>query len=245
MEASERTAAVFFVGNRLMLDDGVGPAAYDEILAGYDIPENVTLVDVGCMSLDMLPYVERCDLILTVDAVDGTGDAPGTVYRFEPDAMARHSGPEASLHDLKLVDLFDAASLMGYEAEGFCLGMQVGNPSRAVRCGAHRNAPPPCPCWWKPSAELHRRGFPAEEIEGAHQGRLRGQDGDYPLWKERAPPPLASGGAQIADDAVGAAGVAGAAELAAEMHPLVVDECHCSARGTPSEGCPHLLRRVS
>ena len=88
MEASERTAAVFFVGNRLMLDDGVGPAAYDEILAGYDIPENVTLVDVGCMSLDMLPYVERCDLILTVDAVDGTGDAPGTVYRFEPDAMA-------------------------------------------------------------------------------------------------------------------------------------------------------------
>lgn len=86
----------------------MGPAAYDEILAGYDIPENVTLVDVGCMSLDMLPYVERCDLILTVDAVDGTGDAPGTVYRFEPDAMARHSGPEASLHDLKLVDLFDA-----------------------------------------------------------------------------------------------------------------------------------------
>ena len=55
MEASERTAAVFFVGNRLMLDDGVGPAAYDEILAGYDIPENVTLVDGGCMSLDMLP----------------------------------------------------------------------------------------------------------------------------------------------------------------------------------------------
>ena len=42
MEASERTAAVFFVGNRLMLDDGVGPAAYDEILAGYDIPENVS-----------------------------------------------------------------------------------------------------------------------------------------------------------------------------------------------------------
>ena len=88
-----RTAAVFFVGNRLMLDDGVGPAAYDEIVAAYDIPDNVTLLDVGCMALDMLSYVDRCDLILTVDAVDGTGDAPGTVYRFEPDAMARHSGP--------------------------------------------------------------------------------------------------------------------------------------------------------
>lgn len=165
MEASERTAAVFFVGNRLMLDDGVGPAAYDEILAGYDIPENVTLVDVGCMSLDMLPYVERCDVILTVDAVDGTGDAPGTVYRFEPDAMARHSGPEASLHDLKLVDLFDAASLMGYEAEGFCLGMQVGNPSpEQFVVGLTPECAAALPLLVEAVvAELHRRGFPLQK----------------------------------------------------------------------------------
>ena len=153
-----------------MLDDGVGPAAYDEILAGYDIPENVTLVDVGCMSLDMLPYVERCDLILTVDAVDGTGDAPGTVYRFEPDAMARHSGPEASLHDLKLVDLFDAASLMGYEAEGFCLGMQVGNPSPeqfVVGLTPECAAALPLLFWWKPSwPSCTAAASLAEEMKG-------------------------------------------------------------------------------
>ncbi|MFR7403768.1 MAG: hydrogenase maturation protease [Coriobacteriaceae bacterium] len=166
MEASERTAAVFFVGNRLMLDDGVGPAAYDEILAGYDIPENVTLVDVGCMSLDMLPYVERCDLILTVDAVDGTGDAPGTVYRFEPDAMARHSGPEASLHDLKLVDLFDAASLMGYEA-GAAWACRWAIPPGQFVVGSPPNAAA-LPCWWKPSWRAAPPRLPlAEEIEGA------------------------------------------------------------------------------
>ena len=28
---------------------------------------------------------------------------------------------------MKLVDLFDAATLLGYEAEGFCVGMQVEN----------------------------------------------------------------------------------------------------------------------
>ena len=119
----ERKAAVFCVGNRLMLDEGVGPAVYDTVLRDYEVPSNVRLFDVGCMSLDMLPYVESYDVIITVDAVDGTGDAPGTVYRFSPDAMARHSGAMASLHDLKLVDLFDAASLLGYEAEGYCLGM--------------------------------------------------------------------------------------------------------------------------
>ena len=156
------TAAVFFVGNRLMLDDGVGPAAYDEIVAAYDIPDNVTLLDVGCMALDMLSYVDRCDLILTVDAVDGTGDAPGTVYRFEPEAMARHSGPEASLHDLKLVDLFDAASLMGYEAEGYCLGMQVGNPSPEQFCvGLTPECAAALPLLVETVvAELSRRGFP-------------------------------------------------------------------------------------
>ena len=42
------------------------------------------------------------------------------------------TGATASLHDLKLVDLFDAATLLGYEAEGLCLGMQVENPSPAV-----------------------------------------------------------------------------------------------------------------
>ena len=124
---SRRRAVVFCVGNRLMLDEGVGPAVYDAVLRDYDIPANVRFFDVGCMSMDMLNYDDEFDVVLTVDAVDGTGDEPGTVYRFPPDAMARHTGAMQSLHDLKLVDLFDAASLLGYTAEGFCLGMQIEN----------------------------------------------------------------------------------------------------------------------
>ena len=117
-----RRIAVFCVGNKLMLDDGVGPAVYEELLTRYDIPDNVELFDLGCLSLNMIERVREYDVIITVDAVDGT----------DADAMARHSGATASLHDLKLVDLFDAAALLGYEAEGLCLGMQVENPSPAV-----------------------------------------------------------------------------------------------------------------
>lgn len=127
-----RSIAVFCVGNKLMLDDGVGPAVYEELLKRYEIPENVELFDLGCLTLNMIERVREYDVIITVDAVDGTDAEPGTVFRFEPDAMARHSGANASLHDLKLVDLFDAATLLGYEAEGLCLGMQVENPSPAV-----------------------------------------------------------------------------------------------------------------
>ncbi len=127
-----RTVAVFCVGNKLMLDDGIGPAAYDELRSCYEFPDNVHLFDVGCLSMDLLSYVDSYDLIITVDAVDASGEEPGTVFRFEPDAMARHSGASASLHDLKLIDLFDAASLLGYEAKGLCLGMQVENSSPSV-----------------------------------------------------------------------------------------------------------------
>lgn len=126
--AQPERIAVFCVGNRLMLDDGVGPAVFDE-LAAYRFPEHVELFDVGCMSLSMIPHVERFDYIITIDAVDGTGEPAGTVFEFAPDDMARHTGAMASLHDLKLVDLFDAAALMGYEAEGRCFGMQVDNRS--------------------------------------------------------------------------------------------------------------------
>lgn len=160
-----RSAAVFFVGNRLMLDEGIGPAAFDEMQKLYDIPENVQLFDVGCMSLDMLPYVERCDFILTVDAVDGTGQSAGTVFRYPPEDMARHCGALRSLHDLALVDLFDAALLLGYEAEGFCVGMQVQNmePAEYVM-----GLTPPChaalPLLIETvEAELHRHGFPLRQ----------------------------------------------------------------------------------
>lgn len=123
--------AVLCVGNRLMLDDGIGPAVYDALVAQYDVPENVELLDLGCLSLAMIDRVREFDVILTVDAVDDSGEPAGTILRYAPDAMARHVGITASLHDLKLIDLFDSAALLGYQAEGLCLGMQVENASPA------------------------------------------------------------------------------------------------------------------
>lgn len=168
-DESTRRAVVFCVGNRLMLDEGVGPAVYDAVLRDYDVPSNVRFFDVGCMSMDMLNYVDEYDVVLTVDAVDGTGDEPGTVYRFPPDAMARHTGAMQSLHDLKLVDLFDAASLLGYVAEGFCLGMQIENmmPDEYV-VGLTPKVHAALPLLVETVvAELDRRGFTLTKREGA------------------------------------------------------------------------------
>ena len=123
--------AVFCVGNRLHMDDGVGPAVFDAVTSRYEIPENVLFFDVGVMTMDLITYVDACDVVIAVDAVEGTGEPVGTIVRFRPEDAAHRSMYTMSLHDMKLTDLFDAAALVGYEAEGVCLGMQVENTEPA------------------------------------------------------------------------------------------------------------------
>ena len=119
--------AIFCVGNRLHLDDGVGPAAYDEVLKRFDVPEEIELFDLGVLTMDMINYIDTCDAVITVDAVEHSGEPAGTVLRGTPEELAPAQGANLSLHDLRLKDLFDAAVLLGYDAEGICIGMQVEN----------------------------------------------------------------------------------------------------------------------
>ena len=119
--------AVFCVGNRLHMDDGIGPAVYDEVIARFDLPPELELFDLGVLTMDMINYIDTCDAVITVDAVEHSGQVAGTVLRGTPEELAPAQGAHVSLHDLRLVDLFDAARLLGYDAEGICLGMQVEN----------------------------------------------------------------------------------------------------------------------
>ena len=117
--------AVFCVGNRLHQDDGIGPVVYDQVMERFDVPENVTLIDAGVMTMDFITMVDTCDVLIAVDAVEDSGKPAGTVLRYTVDDVVHPEGYVMSLHDMKLVDLFDAAVMLGYEAEGICLGMQV------------------------------------------------------------------------------------------------------------------------
>ncbi len=126
-EQAPKRVAVFCVGNRLHLDDGVGPAVYDEMLERFEVPDNVQLFDLGVLTMDMIGYIDSCDVVITVDAIEHSGEEPGTVLRGTPQELAHAQGAAMSLHDLRLVDLFDAAILLDYDAEGICLGMQVEN----------------------------------------------------------------------------------------------------------------------
>lgn len=131
---SEQNIAVLCVGNFLMMDDGVGPIVADELQRTYEFPESIDIISCGAMTLDMLHLVGEYDLIISLDAADDPGVEPGTVFRYSPDDLAHRGNPMGSLHELRLADLFDAAMMLGLDAEGLCFGIQAENadPSELV-----------------------------------------------------------------------------------------------------------------
>lgn len=140
---------VFFVGNALMGDDGVALALYKFTRKNYRCSPGVFLHDVGCMSMDMLSYVQQSDVIITIDALDNTQAHAGSVFQYTCDEMARVQGTRTSLHVMRLPDLFDAAHLLGYTAKGICLGVQIapGAASR-VHVGLSKKVEEALPLLW-------------------------------------------------------------------------------------------------
>jgi hydrogenase maturation protease len=115
---------VMGVGNPLMRDDGIGPRVIELLRAGYTFPDNVEVVDAGTMSFMILDLLRGVDRLIIIDAVDNTGEPPGTVLRMTPEEIAPNQVAH-SLHDLKLVDVLQAADLMGSTPETITFGVQI------------------------------------------------------------------------------------------------------------------------
>lgn len=87
------------IGNLLLSDEGVG-VHIARALARHELPEGVSVVEVGTAFLDVLPEIESADRILLIDAMEA-GGTPGSVYRI-PFDQCRHPDMLASLHGFDL-----------------------------------------------------------------------------------------------------------------------------------------------
>jgi hydrogenase maturation protease len=113
------------VGNPLMGDEGVGVRVVEQLMAGYEYPDRVELVDAGTMGFTILDLLRDVDRLIVIDAIDGTRHAPGTVVVLSPEDIAPNSVMH-SLHDTRLVDVLQAAALMGITPQAVCIGIQIG-----------------------------------------------------------------------------------------------------------------------
>jgi len=107
-----------------MLDEGVGPRVAAELLRRSSLPEGVSVLDRGSMGMALLSDLKGARKVLVVDAVDNTGLAPGTIVAFKPEDIASYEAFHGA-HDTRLVDVLQAAEVLGYQLEVECLGVQI------------------------------------------------------------------------------------------------------------------------
>jgi hydrogenase maturation protease len=115
---------VLGVGNPLMRDDGIGPRVVELLLAGYEFPDNVEIVDAGTMSYTILDLVRSVDRLVIIDAMRDTGRPAGTVMRLTPAEIAPNQVPH-SAHDVALIDLLHTAEFMGHAPDAIAIGVQI------------------------------------------------------------------------------------------------------------------------
>jgi len=115
---------VMGVGNPLMRDEGVGNAVVDLLQRSYRESENVRFVDAGTMGMSILNLFRDVDYLLVIDAVQGTGEKPGTVVLMTPDDVAANQVMH-SLHDMRLVDVLQAAELLETRPAADFVGVEV------------------------------------------------------------------------------------------------------------------------
>ncbi len=112
---SEGTVNVVGVGNTLMGDDGVGPAAIERLKERGD-REGVTLWDAGLAVSDVLGLMDPADPLIVVDAVRAGGE-PGTVYEARIDVTADDEesaeGAMFSLHEVSAVPALKLEAITG------------------------------------------------------------------------------------------------------------------------------------
>ena len=95
---------VLGIGNIILRDEGFGVRAMEYLRDGWNFPEEVRLLDGGTLGPELLHFVTGTQRLLILDAIAGDS-APGTVYRFENDAVMAHFQEKLSSHEIGIQDV--------------------------------------------------------------------------------------------------------------------------------------------
>ena len=109
--------SVLGLGNVLMGDDGLGPAAVRAFEAEYAVADGVDVIDLGTPGLDLLPWLADVDGVILVDTVS-SAHPPGTVLVYTKTDLLR-SAPAARVgpHDPGVKEALRALEFAGRAPE--------------------------------------------------------------------------------------------------------------------------------
>ena len=96
---------VLGIGNIILRDEGFGVRAMEYLEQHWAFSEDeVRLLDGGTLGPELLHFVTGTEHLLILDAVSGDA-APGTIYRFEDDAVMAHFQEKMSSHEIGIQDV--------------------------------------------------------------------------------------------------------------------------------------------
>jgi len=119
----EKRILLLGVGNILYSDEGLGVHAVNYLKARYSFSPNVSLLDGGTLGKLLMSVLIDHDFVIILDAVLG-GEAPGTVYRLEGEALRKSLGFRDSQHDVDLVDTLISCEIIGHRPGAVVIGME-------------------------------------------------------------------------------------------------------------------------
>jgi hydrogenase maturation protease len=129
-----RNVLILGVGNLLLTDDGFGVHAINA-LRELPLPPNVTLVEAGIVSHQLIPDLHEADLLIFIDSVEA-GDTPGSIFRFRPEDMQFMTELKTSLHEISLIDVLHMTELTGKRPETIIFAVQ---PKEVRKCSLELN----------------------------------------------------------------------------------------------------------
>ena len=112
LDGSPVQTLILGVGNLLMSDEGVGVHVIQRLVADYQLPEEVQVLDGGTLGMDLLYYLEGVENLLLIDAVQARKE-PGTLVRLEGEDVPAFMSIKISPHPLGVPDMLAAAKLKG------------------------------------------------------------------------------------------------------------------------------------
>lgn len=102
---------VLGAGNTLMRDEGVGVHVIERLLAEYDFPPEVEVLDAGTSSMEMLEDLENLDALIIVDAVYAHQPV-GEVIKLVDDDFKAFFRRKLSPHQIGLADVLASLEFM-------------------------------------------------------------------------------------------------------------------------------------
>jgi hydrogenase maturation protease len=158
--------SVLGLGNVLMGDDAFEPHVIMALEAGWEFPEEVTVLDLGTPGTDLLPYVTEAEALILVDAVRAEG-APGEMRFFHRDEILRHPHPpRLSPHDPGVKEALLSAEFHGQgPREVLLVGVIPARVESGISLSAEVRQAVPAAAEWV-IRELVRLGAPLRKRPG-------------------------------------------------------------------------------